>query len=90
MGARGGEVILDAKSAQMISIDNQKKTYFITTKQDIDALAARIQEQMNSPEMQRAQEALKNLPPEQRQRIESMMGSATKFVRCPSSDGDPP
>lgn len=74
-GGAEGEVIIDSKAGQMTTIDNKKKTYFITTRQDVDAMAAKIQEQMNSPEMKRAQEAMKNLPPEQRQRMEAAMGS---------------
>jgi uncharacterized protein DUF4412 len=74
-GGGEGEVILDAKAGEMIMLNNSKKTYSVITKKDIEAMAARMQEQMNSPEMKRAQEAMKNLPPEQRQRMEAAMGS---------------
>jgi len=74
-GGTEGEMILDAKAAEMIMINNGKKTYSVLTKKDIETLSARIQEQMNSPEMKRAQEAMKNLPPEQRQRMQAAMGS---------------
>jgi len=69
-----GVVIIDAKDSQMIMINDARKTYSVLTKADIDAAEAKMKEQMNSPEMQKAQEAMKNLPPEQRARMESMMG----------------
>ena len=74
-GGGEGEVILNAKSSEMIIINNSKKTYSVITKKDIDEMAAKIQEQMNSPQMKQAQEAMKNLPPEQRKRMEAAMGS---------------
>jgi hypothetical protein len=74
-GGTEGEMILDAKSGEMIMLNNSKKTYSVITKKDLEAMAARVQEQMNSPEMKRAQEAMKNLPPEQRKRMEAAMGS---------------
>ena len=76
-GGGDGDIILDAKAGEMIMLNNSKKTYSVITKKDVDAMAAMIQERMNSPEMKRAQEAMKNLPPEQRQRIEAAMGSKT-------------
>src|SRR5262249_42195271 len=69
-----GVVIIDPKANQMIIINDAKKTYSDSTNQYIDAAAAKMKEQMNSPEVQRAQEAMKNLPPEQRQRMEAAMG----------------
>lgn len=74
-----GEVIIDAKAGQMIALDNNKKTYFVTTRADIDSMTAAMKERMNSPEMKRAQEQLKNLPPEQRKQMEAMMGSMFSF-----------
>ncbi|PYQ48590.1 MAG: hypothetical protein DMF59_15575, partial [Acidobacteria bacterium] len=74
-----GEVIIDAKTGQMITLDNKKKTYYITTRKDVDDLAAKMKEHMNSPEMKRAQEAMKNLPPDQRKQMEAAMGSMFTF-----------
>lgn len=75
MGAgRDMETILDPKAAQMVNLDNKKKTYFITTKQDLDEAAAKMKERMNSPEMKKMEEEMKNLPPEQRKQVEAMMG----------------
>jgi hypothetical protein len=70
----GTEVIFDLKSGDMTVIDSKKKTYYVITQKDMDDMAAMIKEQMNSPEMKRAQEQMKNLPPEQRKKMEEMMG----------------
>src|SRR5205807_9998594 len=69
----GHEAILDSKASQMIVLDGNKKTYYIVTKEDMDAVAAMMQEQMNSPEMKKAQEQMKNLPPDTQKSMESMM-----------------
>lgn len=67
----GRDAIIDYKASQMISIDNNKKTYSITTQKEMDEMAAKLEEQMNSPEVKKAREAMKDLPPEQRRAIES-------------------
>jgi hypothetical protein len=69
------EVIIDGKAGSMTTLDSKKKQYYVTTQKDIEAMAAMMKEKMNSPEMKRAQEAMKNLPPEQREKMQSMMGS---------------
>jgi hypothetical protein len=66
----GREFMVDYKLGQMISIDHRKKTYSVTTQKDIDEWSAKIQERMDSPEMRKAREAMKDLPPEQRKAIE--------------------
>jgi len=58
----GKETILDATTGQMTAIDHAKKTYYVTTREDMDKFAAKMQEKMNSPEMKKAQEAMKNQP----------------------------
>ena len=70
----GNEMILDLKAGDMTALDTAKKTYYVVTHQDMEAMSAKIQEQMNSPEMKKAQEQMNNLPPEQRAKMESMMG----------------
>ncbi|MEO8035215.1 MAG: DUF4412 domain-containing protein [Acidobacteriota bacterium] len=75
----GKETIIDFKSGQMTTLDPAKKTYYVITRADFDAMAAKMKEQMNSPEMKKAQEAMKNLPPEQQKRMEAMMGSMLTF-----------
>ena len=69
----GNESIIDLKGGQMIVMDGKKKTYYVVTRKDMDAMAARMQEQMNSPEMKKAQERMKNLPPDTQKTMESAM-----------------
>jgi hypothetical protein len=59
----GQEMIVELKSGQMTLIDGQKKSYFILTRQDLDRIRAKVQAQMDSPQMKKAQEQMKNLPP---------------------------
>lgn len=61
----GKELILDLKTGDMTTLDTAKKTYYVITRQDIEAMNAKVQEQMQQ---------LKNIPPEQQARMESMMG----------------
>jgi hypothetical protein len=70
----GNEVIVDFKIGQISTLDAKKKTYYVTTRADMDALAAKMQEQLNSPEMKKAQEQMKDLPPEARSRMDAMGG----------------
>jgi hypothetical protein len=42
----------------------------------MDQMKTRLQQTMNSPEMQRAQDQMKNLPPEVQKRMQGMMGAA--------------
>ena len=72
------EVILDGKTGAMTVLDERKKTYYVVTKKDLDEMSASMEKQMNSPEMQQAQEQMKNLPPEMQKRMEAMMGGAMK------------
>ena len=76
----GQESIIDLKTGQMTVIDNRKKEYFVITRQDLDQMKARMQEQMNSPEMKRAQEQMKNLPPEVQKKMQNMMGGMAAAV----------
>ena len=72
----GGEVIMDMKSGDVTTLDSKKKEYYVVTKADMQAMMAKMQEQMNSPEMKKAQEQMKNLPPDMQKKMESMMGGA--------------
>jgi uncharacterized protein DUF4412 len=69
----GKEFIIDLKAGQMASLDGKAKTYFVITLKDLDDFAAKMQERMNSPEMKKARESLKELPPEDRKRLEAAM-----------------
>lgn len=70
----GNEAILDLKSGDMTVLDSRKKTYYVITQKDLDDMAATMKERMNSPEMQRAQEQMKNMSPEMQKRMQDMMG----------------
>jgi hypothetical protein len=72
--ADGHETIVDFKTGQVTTLDAKKKTYYVTTRADMDAMTAKMNEQMNSPEMQKAQEQMKNLTPEQQKQMDSAMG----------------
>lgn len=72
----GQEAILDLKTGQTTVIDGRKKEYFVVTRQDMDQMKAKLEQTMNSPEMKRAQEQMKNLPPEVQKRMQGMMGGA--------------
>jgi uncharacterized protein DUF4412 len=75
----GKESIVDFNTGQMTTLDSKKKTYYVTTRQDMDALAARVKEQMNSPEMKKAQETMKNMSPEDRKKMDAAMGGMFAF-----------
>jgi uncharacterized protein DUF4412 len=83
--ASGTEAIVDYKLGQMTSIDHKKKTYSVMTQKDIDEWAAKMQERMNSPEMKKAQEAMKNLPPEQRKAMEGFGAGMFKVEKAGTS-----
>ncbi len=69
-GARGEKmvVVFDGTKQVMTLIDNEKKTYTEMTKADVDAIGGQMSSMMSQMEDQ-----LKNLPPEQRAKIEAMM-----------------
>jgi hypothetical protein len=71
----GQEALLDLKTGQITVIDGRKKEYFVVTRQDMDQMKTRLQQAMNSPEAHRAQEQMKNLPPEVQKRMQGMMGA---------------
>ena len=76
----GREMIADLKTGDVTMVDGRKKQYFVVTRQDMDQPKARIQQQANSPEMQRAQEQMKNLPPEVQKKMQAAMGSLVGSV----------
>jgi hypothetical protein len=75
----GGEAIVDLGTGSITVIDGRKKEYFVVTRQDMEQMKSRLQALTNSPEMQRAQEQMKNLPPEIQKRMQGMMGGAGGF-----------
>jgi hypothetical protein len=78
-GGDGKESIVDYTAGQITTVDTAKQTYYVTTRQDLDAMGARMKEQMNGGEGKKAQEAMKNLSPEQQKKMDDMMGSMFTF-----------
>jgi hypothetical protein len=56
----GTESLIDAATGQMTSIDTKKKTYYITTREDLDRIMAMTQASMNTPEMKKAQAGMRD------------------------------
>ena len=52
------EIMIDLNTGLMTTLDGAKKTYFTTTKQDMEQFAARMQEKMNDPEMKKGMEMM--------------------------------
>jgi Domain of unknown function (DUF4412) len=52
------EIIIDLKTGVMTMLDGTKKTYYTTTKQDMEQFAAKMQEKMNDPEMKKGMEMM--------------------------------
>jgi hypothetical protein len=76
----GREMIADLKAGVFTVVDGRKKQYFVVTKQDLEQMRARIQQQMSSPDVQKAQEQMKNLPPEVQKRMQAAMGGMVSTV----------
>ena len=65
--AEGNEIMVNFATGDMTMIDGKKKQYWVMTKADWDAIAAKMKDAMNSPEM-------KNMPPEVQEKMQAMMG----------------
>jgi hypothetical protein len=52
--SKGNDVIIDLKNGTITNIDTMKKTYFIMTKQDMEAMQAALAARMNDPKMKQA------------------------------------
>ena len=78
--ADGREFMADMKSGDITMVDGKRKQYSVITRQDMEQLKARIQQQANSPEMQKAQEQMKNLPPEVQKRMQAAMGGIMSSI----------
>jgi hypothetical protein len=57
----GHETIVDLKTGVMTTLDGKKKTYYTVTKQDMEQMAVKMQERMNTPEMKKAMEAMQSM-----------------------------
>ncbi len=54
----GHDVIIDLTTGVMTTLDGAKKTYYTTTKQDMEQFAAKMQEKINDPEMKKGIEMM--------------------------------
>jgi hypothetical protein len=52
--AGGTDMIFNLKTGVMTTIDDKKKTYYEVTKQDMEAMQAKMAEKMNDPKMKQA------------------------------------
>ncbi len=71
IGGRGGAkqvMVFDGTAQVMRIINTEKKTYMELTKADVDRLGSQM-----AGAMTKMQEQMKNMPPEQRERMEAMM-----------------
>jgi hypothetical protein len=55
------ESIIDLKTGVMTVLDGKKKTYYTVTKQDMEQMAAKMKEKMDTPEMKQAMEAMASM-----------------------------
>jgi hypothetical protein len=72
----GQEAMIELGTGQITVLDGRKKEYFVITRQDMEQMKTRMAQLASSPEMQRAQEQMKNLPPEVQKKMQGMMGAA--------------
>jgi hypothetical protein len=59
--SQGQDVIIDLKNGVMTNIDVKKKTYYVVTKQDLEAMQAKMNERMNDPKMKQAMAAFQGM-----------------------------
>lgn len=78
----GQEFMAEYASGQMTMIDNKKKEYSVTTRQELDAAAAKMQAQLKQME-----EQMKNVPPAMREKMAGMMGGVAAAVSVQKGQG---
>jgi hypothetical protein len=71
--SKGNDVIIDLKSGAMTNIDGKKKTYYVMTKEDMDAMQAAMAARMNDPKMKQAMAMM--------QGMSSSMASSTEVKK---------
>jgi Domain of unknown function (DUF4412) len=57
----GRETIIDLKSGVITTLDGNKKTWYVVTRQDMEDMAAKVQERLNSPEQKKRMEAMQGM-----------------------------
>jgi hypothetical protein len=58
MAQDGHDIIIDLKTGVTTTLDDVKKTYYTTTRQDMEQFAAKLQEKMNDPETKKGMEMM--------------------------------
>lgn len=59
--SQGTDMIIDLKSAVMTHIDSKTKTYYVVTKQDMEAMQAKMNERMSDPKVKQAMAAMQGM-----------------------------
>jgi hypothetical protein len=59
--SQGTDVIIDLKTGTMTNINEKKKNYFVMTKQDMEAMQAKMTERMNDPKVKQAMAMMQGL-----------------------------
>jgi hypothetical protein len=57
----GRETLIDLKSGIITTIDNNKKTWYQVTRQDMEEMSKKVEERMNSPEQKKRMEAMQGV-----------------------------
>jgi hypothetical protein len=59
--AKGTDMIIDLKTGAMTNIDVKKKTYYVVTRKDMEAMQAKMNERMNDPKMKQMMAAMQGM-----------------------------
>jgi hypothetical protein len=59
--SQGNDMIIDLKNGAMTNIDGKKKTYYVMTKEEMEAMQAAMAERMNDPKMKQAMAMMKGM-----------------------------
>ena len=76
----GHETIMDLKTFTTTMLDTRKKTYYTTTKADLDEYAAKMKEKMNDPEMKKGMEMMQGMAKGMASEIEVKKTGQTRDV----------
>jgi hypothetical protein len=71
--SQGTDVIIDLKTGTMTNIDTKKQTYYVVTRQDMEAMQAKMNERMSDPRAKQAMAAI--------QGMSSSMAASTEVTR---------
>jgi hypothetical protein len=91
--SKGNDVIIDLKNGTMTNIDGKKKTYFVMTKQDMEAMQAAMTARMNDPKMKQAMAMMQGMSSSMASNTEVRktgvtrnMGGMLSMTECVTSD----